>query len=237
MITRESSPSYDNKIVYMSGTLLGDRAIVDHEMAVNCTPDQDLTILSITRSVQVFQWVETITKIKEKIGNNQKRTNTVYKYKAGWGDHVDSSDFDNAKYRVNIEPSIRTEKFQPQRLRLDEMVVNTAYGCHLIEAHGTRLSVRNLIGELPPDNKLGQWNFKNDNTIQRRFVKTADTIGDLRVTFDVRTFAGGEVTIPGLIELGELGPSEFISTSVHIGRVEPGTYIHTKREKTDLKLM
>ena len=202
VITRENSPAYNNKVVYMSGTLLKDRAIVDHEMGVNCTPNQDPNILSITRSVQVFQWVETVTEMEEKIAENLTRTNTVYSYKAEWSkSHVDSNNFDNRKYRVNIKPSIRDSKFQPQRLSLDEVSVNTAYGCQLIEAHGTRLSVRNLICQLPPDNK-GQWKFMNDNTIQRRFVDSADTIGDLMVTYDVRTFAGGEVTIPGLMEHG-----------------------------------
>lgn len=60
------------------------------------------------------------------------------------------------------------------------------------------MPVRKMIVQFRPDNK-GQWTFKNDSTIQRRFTDTADTIGDLRVNYNIRSFAQQEITIPGLL--------------------------------------
>jgi hypothetical protein len=195
------SAMYDRKLVYITGDLSTNDGLYDPIFGVGVLPDttndqnisqsssSDLNApLKLSRSVQMYQWIESSTTRKEKTSNGGERTITEYSYSQDWSSFlIDSSTFrEQSSERINpsvfpfdqaswvAEPILLNDYFALQDAAVERLIWYEPYTVSLTDV---------------PDNTLAKWlsaygtNGFYYSVMNSTSSNSNPSVGDTRVTF------------------------------------------------------
>ena len=140
------------------------------------------------RDVEVFCWTESVDSVEERSGNSV-RTVKKYRYEAKWvpGDSfVDSRNFKDQKYNVNVPSDIKKELFANSSVRVG---IQYSVSVHeFIKGFGTT-RLTDLYKHAPVTaefDRSGIWAYDSKNGyLIREKNPGKTTVGDVRVSYRV----------------------------------------------------
>jgi hypothetical protein len=131
-------------------------------------------IILMQREVQVFRWKETSKEIEQNLGPNKVRKGRVYEYTAGWGDHIDSSKFNDVTNKgANIAPAFPNCTFEQPSFHIGNTEVHKDYVKKLFEQENNssgwqKLNLTQATFTGHQFLKRGTWQATDDFTLENR---------------------------------------------------------------------
>lgn len=168
-------PANEGKLVHMSGLAVTREPARDDDFGI--APDA----LRLTRSVEMYQWVErTETKEKEKLGGGKERITTT-RYEKSWEKKwVDHGKFKEPADHVNPQPPFSATPFPIGRIKVGDFTLSERFHGSLTGDRPLPLSPSNLQ-KLPASLKTAGARIEGDQIVTGNPTNAA--IGDLRISW------------------------------------------------------
>lgn len=114
-------PSFDGKLVHISGDVVTDDVLNDPDFGVS------LNALKLVRKAEMYQWQEDVKTTTRRTSGGGEEETTTYSYKKVWSEKlIDSSSFHDPGYDNPLELPFESQNFLAQNATLGEFALSEA---------------------------------------------------------------------------------------------------------------
>ncbi len=168
----------EGKLVHISGSVTPGGTVEDSQFGISADG-----AVGLSRSVEMYQWVEKQESKTEKKFGGGEETVTTYSYSKEWSDrHVDSSDFKQPDGHQNPDMPVASERFEVPDAKVGGFTIKGEDIAPLGDASPVKLSQENVdafnafFGDNRPV-KLAQ------GGIYAGANPSSPSVGDLKITY------------------------------------------------------